>query len=181
MSKAYCVEIANAITQFLDEDNWHYQFDAEDGIYRMGLELDGDLDHVDFYLRVYDDSFTVNAVSPIKVKKDPVKRKEMAEFICRANYGLKCGCFQYDIRDGEILYRVYVPCHNIVPSRAMVKHSLYIPAMMFDKYSGDMLAILFGGPTAADGGGDGAAKSGTCADSKQTVKIDPFSGKGGDN
>lgn len=150
VEKKYSVEIANAITKFLKEDDWHYRFDAEDGTYRMGLGLKGDLDHVNIHVHVYDDSFTVNVVSPIKVKKDPAKRREMAEFICRANYGLKCGGFQYDIRDGEILYKVYVPCHDIVPSQEMVKHSLYIPAMMFDKYSGGMFAVLFAGTSAKD-------------------------------
>lgn len=116
----------------------------------MELGLGGDLDHVDIYIRVYDDSFTVSVVSPIKVKKDSAKRREMSEFICRANYGLRCGGFQYDIRDGEILYKVYVSCDNIVPSQEMVKHSLYIPAAMFDKYSGGMFAILFGGSNAQD-------------------------------
>lgn len=100
MHKKYSVEITNAITQFLTEDDWHYRFDEEGGTYRMRLGLDGDLDHIYIYIHVYDDSFTVSMVSPIKVKKDPAKRQEMAEFICRANYGLKCGGFQYDIRNG---------------------------------------------------------------------------------
>lgn len=150
MEKKYSVEIANAITKFLREDDWHYRFDAEEGTYRMGLGLKGDLDHVDIHIHVYDDSFTVNVVSPIRVKKDPTKRREMAEFFCRANYGLRCGGFQYDIRDGEILYKVYVPCHDITPSQEMVKHSLYIPAMMFDKYSGGMFAVLFGSSNAKE-------------------------------
>lgn len=150
MNRKYSVEIANAITQFLTEDDWYYRFDEEDGTYRMELGLDGDLDHVDICIRVYDDSFTVSMVSPIKVKKDSAKRREMSEFICRANYGLRCGGFQYDIRDGEILYKVYVSCDNIVPSQEMVKHSLYIPAAMFDKYSPGMLTILFGGSNAKD-------------------------------
>lgn len=150
MEKKYSVEITNAITCFLKEDDWHYRFDAEDGTYRMGLGLKGELDHVDILVHVYDDSFTVNVVSLIKVKKDPAKRREMAEFICRANYGLKCGGFQYDIRDGEILYKVYVPCHGIVPSPEMMKHSLYIPAVMFDKYSGGMFAVLFSNTSAKD-------------------------------
>lgn len=150
MSRKYSTEIANAITQFLVEDEWHYRFNEEDATYRMKLGLESDLDHVDIYVRVYDESFTVSAVSPIKVKKDPAKRREMAEFICRANYGLMCGGFQYDIRDGEVLYKVYVSCHDIVPSQEMVRHSLYIPAMMFDKYSEGMFSVLFGGSNAKD-------------------------------
>ena len=131
--RPYSKSIASAIRSFLTEDDWHFRFDEEDATYRMKLGLESDLDHVDIYIRVYDESFTVSAVSPIKVKKDPAKRREMAEFVCRANYGLMCGGFQYDIRDGEILYKVYVSCHDIVPSQEMVRHSLYIPAMMFDK------------------------------------------------
>lgn len=49
MRKKYSVEIANAITQFLTEEDWHYRFDEEDGTYKMGLGLEGDLNHVDIY------------------------------------------------------------------------------------------------------------------------------------
>lgn len=151
MDKTYSVSIANAITKFLEEDGWHYQFDEEDGTYRMTLGLDCDLATVLIYIHVYDDSFTVNMISPITVKNDPDKRREMAEFICRANYGVKCGGFQCDIQDdGDILYKVYTPCHDIVPSQEMVKHSIYFPAMMFNKYAEGILAILFANVTAKE-------------------------------
>ena len=150
MERKYSTKIADAITKFLKEDNWHYQFDEKDGTVKMGLRLEGELDHVDICIHVYDDSFTVSAVSPIKVKKNPQKRREMAEFICRANYGLMCGGFQYDIRDGEVLYKVGILCQGITPTQEMVEHSLYIPALMLDKYSGGMFAVLYGGASAED-------------------------------
>lgn len=146
----YSVAIANAIAAFLRDDHWHYKFDEKEGVYHTNVQLESGLNHIDVHIQVYDDSFSVNAISPINVKKDPAKRKEMAEFICRANYGLCCGAFQYDIRNGEILYKVFVLCQNIIPSPEMVKYSLYIPALMFDKYADGILAILFAGANAKD-------------------------------
>lgn len=151
MEKNYSVELANAITAFLEEDHRYYRFDQKQGVYHIGFHLKSALDHVDVRIHVYDDSFSVNAISPINVKKDPARRNEMAEFICRANYGLRFGGFQYDIRDGEILYKTSMFCQGMIPSQEILKHYLYMAVMTFDKYSEGILSVLFGGATAREG------------------------------
>lgn len=116
----------------------------------MELGLECELNRIDIRIRLYNDFFTISAVSPIKVKDDPAKRKEMSEFIRRANYGLILGGFQYDLRDGEILYRVSVPCQNIIPSHEMIEYGLCISAGMFEEYTPGILGILFAGASAKD-------------------------------
>lgn len=41
--RAYSMNIANAVTEFLNEDDWHFSFDENRGIFRFGLGLKGKL------------------------------------------------------------------------------------------------------------------------------------------
>lgn len=75
---------------------------------------------------------------------------KMAEFVCRANYGLKNGCFELDMRDGEIRYKTFVPCNNITPSSEIIRRSIYCPASMFEQYSEGIISIIFGDTTAEE-------------------------------
>lgn len=145
----YSVEIANAVKDFLVNDDWHFSFDEQRGLFKFGVSVRNDFEHINGRISVDDDSYSVHMYAPLKVRNDDAKRKEMAEFICRANYGLRCGSFDYDIRDGELGYKIYTCCDGInVPSEDMIRHSLYIPPMMFDKYGAGMLDIMFCGATA---------------------------------
>lgn len=35
----YSMNIANAVCDFLSEDDWHFSFDQERGIFKFGLQL----------------------------------------------------------------------------------------------------------------------------------------------
>lgn len=66
----------------------------------------------------------------------------MAEFICRANYGLKNGNFELDMRDGEIRYKSFVDCEGLTPTTEMVRNSIHCPAAMFDRYGDGIVDII---------------------------------------
>lgn len=74
----------------------------------------------------------------------------MAEFICRANYGLKNGNFELDMRDGEIRYKSFVDCEGLTPTTEMVRNSIHCPAAMFDRYGDGIVDIIFGNSTAKE-------------------------------
>ena len=74
----------------------------------------------------------------------------MADFICRANYGLLNGNFELDIRDGEIRYKTYVDCEGNNPSIEIVRNSIYCPAAMMERYSAGIADIIFGNATAEE-------------------------------
>ena len=67
----------------------------------------------------------------------------MAEFICRANYGLKMGNFELDFDDGEVRFKVHVLCKGVTPTAEMIKRSIYCPATMFDHYGSGIVDIIF--------------------------------------
>ena len=147
----YSQDIVDQIRSFLDDDDWNYEFNEERGIFKFGVNLESKLKSVRYFLPVRDNGYTVYAVCPINADKDdPDVMREMAEFICRANYGLRAGNFELDVRDGEIRYKIYVDCDDLIPSREVVRNSLIIPSAMFDRYAEGILDVMFRGSTAGD-------------------------------
>lgn len=144
MKNTYSMKIANVIKEFLDNDDWHYSFDEKKGMFRFGLNLKSKLKNIKYFIDVKDYEFICYAISPIGGDEDDGKMMaSLAEFICRANYGLKNGNFELDFRDGEIRYKSFVDCDKVMPSKEVVHNAIYCTAAMFDRYAPGILGIIF--------------------------------------
>ena len=148
----YSDDIVSEIRGFLLDDDWKFDFDDEKGIFKFSVNISGKMKHVSYYLTVRQDSYTVYAISPVSADSDDEEvMHNIAEFICRANYGLRNGNFEIDMRDGEIRYKVFVDCDGgILPSCDVIRSSMIIPAMMFERYSPGLLDVIFKGSSAAE-------------------------------
>ena len=147
----YSDEIVNVVKQFLEEDDWHYSFDEETGIFRFGLKIRSKIQKISYVIDVLDNEFVTYGICPLGADyEDSEMMAQMSEFICRANYGLKNGCFELDFRDGEIRFRSYVDCENLLPSTAVVKNSVHCTAAMIKRYAPGIVDIIFGGVNAKD-------------------------------
>lgn len=144
MSK-YSTKIADAIQEFLHDDDWHYTFREEKGTFHFSLSTHSRLNTVDYFIAVREDHYRVLCVSPLSVNTDDAQElARMAEFITRANYGMTRGCFEMDYRDGEIRFRMTVDCDgDAVPTQEIVKNSVYVPASMFNRYGSGMVQTMF--------------------------------------
>lgn len=138
---SYSASIARLVKNFLDEDDWHYSFDNEKGIFTFNLNLKNKLNKVSYQVLVRDTFYVVYAICPMNA--DDCKA-EMAEFISRANYGLFAGNFEFDFRDGEIRYKCYVGCNDTTPGKEEIRKSIYVPGSMFNRYGEGIVAVLFG-------------------------------------
>ena len=144
--KAYSNDLVRVIEKFLNDDDWNFSFDDERGMFRFGLRIKGKINNINYVVDVKEEEYLVYAISPISADQDDKKMMtNMAEFICRANYGLKMGNFEFDFSDGEISYKVHVPCEDIIPSTAIVKRSIYCPATLFEQYGSGIVNIIFNG------------------------------------
>lgn len=79
------------------------------------------------------------------------KRSEIAEFITRINYNMKCGRFEMDYNDGEVRFHlgqnVAVFCAANVDN--VIEEQIFFPLMMVDKFS-NAFKRLFAGEKAKD-------------------------------
>lgn len=137
-------EICETISDYLSEDNWKFNFDEDDKVFTFNLSIDGQLQHLGYMVFVRDDNYSVYAMAPIRADhEDEEIMSRIAEFICRANYGLRNGNFELDMSDGEIRYKVFVDCEDIIPSRHMIKNSILMSAAMFERYSPGFIKVMF--------------------------------------
>ena len=145
MANQYSHAIADAVNDFLKEDKWKYFFDESKGVFKFGLRMGGKLHNIDYRIAVHKGDYVVYAFSPIGVDEhDKTMLQDMSVFITRANYGMTCGNFEMDMRDGEIRFKCYVSCEgNAVPTKEIIRESIYIPAKMYDRYAPGILGIVF--------------------------------------
>lgn len=145
----YSVKICNLIKEFLSIDDWHYSFDDRRGTFQFGLNLTSKIKSIKYLVDVDEDSYIVYAYCPIGAEIDDTDMMHrMSDFICRVNYGLKNGDFEFDMRDGEIRYKTFVDCDGVLPSIEMIKTSIYCPAIMFERYGSGIVDIIFSGISA---------------------------------
>ncbi len=142
--RTYSKNIANAINKFLTDYDWNFSFDDQSGLFKFGLCIKGRIKKISYIVDVKEDEYIVYAISPLGVDDDDEKMMaSMAEFVCRANYGLKNGNFELDMRDGEIRFKSFVDCECITPTLEMVKNSVCCPATMFDRYGSGIVDVIF--------------------------------------
>lgn len=147
----YSNEIATVVKQFLDADDWHYSFDENRGIFDFGLRIRSKIQKIKYLVDVKDDEIVFYGICPIGADRDDTEMMaQMAEFLCRANYGLKNGSFEFDFRDGEIRYKSFVDCDGVLPSTEVVKNSIYCIDVMYKRYAPGIVDIIFAGCSAKD-------------------------------
>ncbi|MGN8961466.1 hypothetical protein [Bariatricus sp. HCP28S3_D3] len=147
----YSNEIANVVKKFLTDDDWHYSFDEERGIFDFGLRVRSKIQKIKYLIDVKEDEMVVYGICPIGADRDDEKMMaQMAEFICRANFGLKNGCFEFDFRDGEIRYKSFIDCDDVLPSTEVVKNSIHCTAAMYKRYAAGITSIIFAGSSAKE-------------------------------
>lgn len=147
----YSNEIANVIKQFLDDDDWHYSFDEECGIFDFDFKVRSKIRKIKYLINVNEDDMVVYGICPIGADRDDEKMMvQMAEFLCRANYGLKNGCFELDFRDGEIRFRSFIDCEGVMPSTEVIKNSIYCTAARYMRYAAGITSIIFTGSSAKE-------------------------------
>ena len=149
--QTYSQNIANAITEDLTNNDWSFSFNDEKGVFEFGITIGGKIRKVNYLIRISDNEYIVYLTSPIGADKNNERMMAaMAEFVCRANYGLKYGNFEFDMRDGEIRFKSFVDCSAITPTQEMVRNSIHYPAGIFDNYCDGILGIIFGDMSAKE-------------------------------
>lgn len=145
--KNYSTEIAQAIKEHLEEREMKLvAFDEDRGSFGFVMHLPGQISFIHYIIKVHKDDYTVVAVCPVcPATNDSAALAAMAEFVCRANYGLKNGNFEMDFRDGELRYKCFVDCDEQIPSQSIVRDSIGVPAAMMKRYAPGIINVLYKG------------------------------------
>lgn len=143
--------LANLVKEYLDKEDWSYSFDEDTGVYEFGLRTKSKIKKIRYLIDVQENQIVVLGTCPIGADyDDPEMMAQMAEFICRANWGLQNGCFEFDFRDGEIRYRSFFDCDQLTPSLDVIENALHCTSAMYRRYAPGILDIIFVGAKAKD-------------------------------
>jgi hypothetical protein len=133
---------------FLTEDKWHPQQLEDRYIYRMGFS--GTNGQVACYaqIRVDLEQFIFYVMCPVKVPED--KRSAMAEFIARANYGLRIGNFELDFSDGEVRYKSSLDFEDVALESQLIHNAIYPAVQTMDRYLPGLMGVIYGNKMPAE-------------------------------
>lgn len=147
----YSNELVYLVKKFLVEDDWHFSFDENTGVFDFGLRVKSKIQKINYIVDVHENEIVAYGMCPIGADyTDSNMMAQMAEFFCRANYGLKNGCFELDFRDGEIRFRSFIDCEDVKPSTEVIKNSIHCTAVMYKRYAPGIVNIIFSGCTAKE-------------------------------
>jgi hypothetical protein len=133
---------------FLTEDEWYPQRLEDRYIYRVGFsgnngqiacfaQINVELEQLYFY-----------AVAPVKVPEE--YRPAIAEFLTRANYGMRIGNFEMDFSDGEVRYKSSLDFENATLTPALIKNTIYPAVRTIDQYIPGIMSVVYGGKSPAE-------------------------------
>jgi len=135
-------DVYETLCSALDNKKWHYQRHDED--LTVTCTVRGDDLPMDLVIIVNPRSQVVSVFSQLPFRIDEEKRMEAALAVCIANYGLVNGSFDYDIRDGEIRFRVTSSFRDSSLGEELFIYMVSIVGGTVDDYNDKFLMISKG-------------------------------------
>lgn len=132
-----------ALGEFLEADGWHPQPIADNFVYRSMFV--GNNGEVTCFAQIRPDleQFIFYVAMPMRVPEN--LRAAMAEFLTRANYGLRIGNFEMDFADGEVRYKSSVDFEGITLSPVLIRNTMYPAVQTMDRYLPGIMSVIYGG------------------------------------
>ncbi|MBN1978846.1 MAG: YbjN domain-containing protein [Anaerolineae bacterium] len=143
-----CLQAFETLGQFLEEDGWYPQQIEDRTIYRMGFSGKNGQLNCFAQIRVDLEQFMFYAVAPVKVPEE--QRLAAAEFITRANYGLRIGNLEMDFNDGEIRYKSSLDFEGEMLTPRLIRLAIYPAVQTLDRYLPGLMTVIYGGKTPAE-------------------------------
>ncbi len=126
----------------LDNNDWHYKKDEQKLSVECGAQ--GEDLPMEFNVRVDADRGLVMLLSliPFKIQED--KRIEAAIAICAINDRLVDGCFDYDVSDGQIFFRMTNSYIESNLGEDVFTYLLFCACQTIDEYNDKLLMLSKG-------------------------------------
>lgn len=141
-------DIMTTIIAFCEQDDWPHTVVEDPPMVRTGFS--GDNGEFTCYLIAREEQFQVGCYSMCAGKAPPDKRREMAEFIAWANYGLPVGNLEMDMTDGEVRFRTSIDVEGDELSVALVRNLVHANVTLMDRFWPGLMAVLYTDTSARD-------------------------------
>ena len=135
-------EVYASICNMLDTRGWHYDKIEEMLVIKSGVK--GDDFPIEFVLRVNPVNEIISFISLLPFNVEESKRLDLALAVCAANFGLADGSFDYNLKDGSILFRLTTGYRESILSDNLLERMILIAAATVDKYNDQFFMIAKG-------------------------------------
>ena len=135
-------QIFDAMREFFTGDEWEFAV-IEDGVLRAPFA--GKQGQWAFYAqaRAGRSQVVCYSVCPFNVPDE--RRRPVAEFLTRANYGMVLGNFELDLADGEVRFKTSLDTGGQDLVGDLLRPVVYTNVLMMDRYLPGLGAVAFGG------------------------------------
>lgn len=140
--------ICQAVSKYFKEENLKFSDFNDKNIAYISFNLDSELSSLGFVIRAENGMLMFRSVLPVKAEES--SRAVVAEYLLRANYGMKNGCFDFDFNDGEISFRVFLYCADAVPTKKQVFYAMKLSIAMVKRYDDGLLKVMHGNENPAE-------------------------------
>lgn len=122
-------------------NHWRFNEDDEHHVLKMGFNVKTKFGHIDVIIHAKEHGIITYGILPIRGDKET--EANLIKYIAMANYGLVDGCFEYDVSDGEIRYKSFVPGYADLTEDA-VERSVGVTVKMVDRYGNGLGKLAWG-------------------------------------
>ena len=142
--REYSTKLMQIAQKNLDKQNIKYDSDDDNGILTIKLPLGKDSMLNSDTTRVIILSSAIVSYSIPPISANESKMDAVAEFITRANYGLRKVNFELDYNDGEIKCKCFNHWENQSPTEEEIDDVMFFPHYMWQKYGNGLSKVIFG-------------------------------------
>ncbi|MBN1873044.1 MAG: YbjN domain-containing protein [Anaerolineae bacterium] len=138
--------------QYLTDDGWYPQQLENKTIYRMYYKGDNGELRCYAQIRVELEQFLFYAIAPVNAPEE--SRTNVAEYLTRANYGLRIGNFEMDYSDGEIRYKSSLDFEDEALTSNLIRNTIYPAVQTMDRYLAGLMRVMYNAQTPEEAIGD---------------------------
>jgi hypothetical protein len=143
------LEAFATLGRFLEEDGWHPQpLEGQQYMYRAGFSGKNGQTNCYGQIRPNLEQFLFYVMAPVRVPEEA--RPAVAEYITRANYGLRIGNFEMDYSDGEVRYKSSLDFEAVTLTAELIRNAIYPAVQTMDRYLPGLMAVIYGNRAAAE-------------------------------
>jgi len=138
-------QLFSSVRKALDTNEINYEIaESKTGLILRGIPLDCKLKEFNCLIETTDYYCTAYAYIPLRADEDC--RMKVAEFVTRANYGLRAGKFELDFEDGEVRYAISIDCDDraSLSDDLVMSTMLGTPYRMINRYGDALVAVMYG-------------------------------------
>lgn len=136
--------IREAVEEYFKLEGFKFSGFDENGFARTSFRVKTKFGHADVIFHAQKDRLMLRSMLPLSADEETAPA--VAEFLLRANYGMKNGGFDFDFNDGEISYRMPLYCGEEVDAPTHEQINFAVDSCLFavQRYSDGLARIIYG-------------------------------------